>query len=98
MRRSAPARGRCCTCANSQQTRSVRVALVWRNFAHANRPHRSAGVHEVNMRKQSLRVLLAGLALTGVPVASFSFVSVGVSINIAPPELPVYVQPPCPEV
>jgi WXXGXW repeat (2 copies) len=50
------------------------------------------------MRKQSLRVLLAGLALTGVPVASFSFVSVGVSINIAPPELPVYVQPPCPEV
>jgi WXXGXW repeat (2 copies) len=49
-------------------------------------------------RLTSVRAALAGLALTALPMASFGFVSVGVSINIAPPALPVYVQPPCPAV
>jgi WXXGXW repeat (2 copies) len=50
------------------------------------------------MRKKSRLLILAGLALATMPVASFAFVTVGVSINIAPPALPVYVQPPCPTV
>ncbi len=39
--------------------------------------------------------LLAGMLLA-VPAVSFAQFSVGISINIAPPVLPVYVQPPCP--
>jgi len=55
------------------------------------------------MRKNPLRLasvsaVIAGLALTAVPIASFGFVSVGVSITVAPPALPVYVQPPCPGI
>lgn len=54
------------------------------------------------MAKSSLRntaqAALAGLALAALPMSSFAFVSVGVSITIAPPALPVYVQPPCPAV
>ncbi len=49
-------------------------------------------------RLSPTRAALAGLALAALPMASFAFVSVGVSINIAPPALPVYVQPPCPAV
>src|SRR5712675_1012798 len=44
------------------------------------------------------RAALAGLALATLPMASFAFVSVGISVNFAPPALPVYVQPPCPAV
>src|ERR1700733_8735238 len=44
------------------------------------------------------RAALAGLALAALPMASFAFVSVGVSITVAPPAIPVYVQPPCPAV
>jgi hypothetical protein len=44
------------------------------------------------------RAALVGLALAALPMASFAFVSVGISVNIAPPALPVYVQPPCPAV
>src|SRR5882724_697468 len=44
------------------------------------------------------RAALAGLALAALPMASFAFVSVGISVNFAPPALPVYVQPPCPAV
>jgi len=51
-----------------------------------------------SLRVTAPRALLAGLALAALPMASFAFVSVGVSINIAPPALPVYVQPPCPVV
>ncbi len=36
------------------------------------------------------------VSITGTPVASFAGVSVGVAITIAPPALPVYVQPLCP--
>src|ERR1700726_4162420 len=43
-----------------------------------------------------IRALLAALSLAALPVVSDAGVFVGVSVNIAPPELPVYVQPPCP--
>src|SRR5580704_13769957 len=44
-----------------------------------------------------LPFLLATSALVVVPTATFAQVSVGVSITVAPPVLPVYVQPPIPE-
>jgi WXXGXW repeat (2 copies) len=61
------------------------------------------GRNEVTMRKNKLRLnpvraAIAGLVLTALPMASFAFVSVGISVNFAPPALPVYVQPPCPGV
>ena len=49
------------------------------------------------MRKTLLRLLATAL-LGGAPLASLAGVVVGVSINIAPPALPVYVQPPCPGI
>jgi hypothetical protein len=36
------------------------------------------------------------LALMLVPLAAMAQISVGISVNLAPPELPVYVQPPIP--
>src|ERR1700744_6527984 len=49
-------------------------------------------------RLTAARAAIAGLALAALPMSSFAFVSVGVSITVAPPALPVYVQPPCPAV
>ena len=49
------------------------------------------------MRNRFLRGLLPALALAALPALSSAGVFVGVSVNIAPPPLPVYVQPPCPE-
>ncbi len=43
-----------------------------------------------------IRTLVAALALAALPVVSQAGLFVGVSVNIAPPVLPVYVQPPCP--
>jgi YXWGXW repeat-containing protein len=43
-----------------------------------------------------IRTLVAVLALAALPVVSQAGLFVGVSVNIAPPVLPVYVQPPCP--
>ncbi len=43
-----------------------------------------------------IRTLVAVLALAALPVMSQAGLFVGVSVNIAPPLLPVYVQPPCP--
>jgi len=43
-----------------------------------------------------IRALIAALSLATLPVVSDAGVFVGVSVNIAPPELPVYVQPPPP--
>jgi hypothetical protein len=40
---------------------------------------------------------LAMAALMALPAVASAGVFVGVSVNIAPPPLPVYVQPPCPE-
>src|ERR1700733_3834557 len=42
------------------------------------------------------RTLTLIAILGALPCASFSQVSVGVSITVAPPELPVYEQPICP--
>ena len=33
-----------------------------------------------------------------LPMASHAGIFIGVSVGIAPPPLPVYVQPPCPEI
>ena len=42
------------------------------------------------------RKLLFAVVLCLLPAASFAQVSIGVSIRVAPPALPVYTQPPCP--
>lgn len=46
--------------------------------------------------RSPLRGLIAALLLSALPLASNAAVFVGVSVGIAPPALPVYVQPPCP--
>lgn len=43
------------------------------------------------------RALIATLTLAILPIVSQAGVFIGVSVGIAPPALPVYVQPPCPE-
>ena len=49
------------------------------------------------MRNRFLRGLIPALALAALPAVSSAGLFVGVSVNIAPPPLPIYVQPPCPE-
>ena len=46
---------------------------------------------------RSIRNLTLIALLTALPCASFSQISVGVAITMAPPELPVYEQPLCPQ-
>ena len=48
------------------------------------------------MRNRLIRGFVPALVLAMLPVASFAGVAIGVSINIAPPPLPVYVQPVAP--
>jgi hypothetical protein len=51
------------------------------------------------MRTQWLRSLIPALSLAALPVfptVSHAGIAVGISVNIAPPVLPVYVQPPLP--
>ena len=48
------------------------------------------------MLNRLVRSFVPALVLATLPVASFAGVAVGVSINIAPPPLPVYVQPVAP--
>jgi len=43
-----------------------------------------------------IHALVAALSLAVVPVIAQAGLFVGVSVNIAPPVLPLYVQPPCP--
>ena len=45
----------------------------------------------------SVRSLLFALVLLAISAASSAQIGVGISIRIAPPELPVYEQPICPE-
>jgi len=45
---------------------------------------------------RSIRYILIAIALLAAPAASFAQVSVGISVNVAPPEIPVYEQPICP--
>ena len=49
------------------------------------------------MNKFNFKALLPVVMLLCAPLASHASLSVGVSIDIAPPELPIYVQPPIPE-
>jgi YXWGXW repeat-containing protein len=49
------------------------------------------------MRNRFLRGLIPALLLAAMPALSSAGLFVGVSVNIAPPPLPVYVQPACPE-
>jgi len=49
------------------------------------------------MSNRFLRGLIPALVLAALPAVSPAGVFVGVSVNIAPPPLPVYEQPPCPE-
>jgi WXXGXW repeat (2 copies) len=48
------------------------------------------------MKIQTIRTLLLALFLCATPLASFGQIAVGISVHVAPPALPVYVQPPCP--
>jgi YXWGXW repeat-containing protein len=50
---------------------------------------------QIRMRSRYFLFLIALLFL--VPAASYAQISVGVSIHIGPPALPVYTQPPCPQ-
>ena len=45
----------------------------------------------------SIRSLLFALVLLAISAASSAQIRVGISIRIAPPELPIYEQPICPE-
>src|ERR1700730_5374944 len=55
------------------------------------------GSEEGDHRMRNLiRGLIAAVSLATLPVVSDAGVFVGVSVNIAPPELPIYVQPLCP--
>jgi len=47
------------------------------------------------VRAKSMRVMLFALFLCSIPASSWA--GVFISVNFAPPVLPVYVQPPCPE-
>jgi hypothetical protein len=44
-----------------------------------------------------LRKTLLAVAMVALPAASYAQFSIGISINVEPPALPVYVQPPCPQ-
>jgi hypothetical protein len=43
-----------------------------------------------------VRILLIALVMLAIPAVSFAQISVGVSVRIGPPALPVYAQPVCP--
>ncbi len=45
---------------------------------------------------KAIIVFLIALMIQAAPQVSFGGVSVGISVSIGPPPLPVYVQPPCP--
>lgn len=49
------------------------------------------------MRIRLLRGLAPALVLAALPAISSAALFVGVSVNLVPPALPVYVQPPCPQ-
>ena len=49
------------------------------------------------MRNRLIGGLIPALVLAALPAISSAGVFIGVSVNLAPPPLPVYVQPPCPE-
>jgi len=50
------------------------------------------------MRKISIRLMLFALAMLVMSGTAHAQVRVGVAITVAPPVLPVYEQPICPEI
>src|ERR1700691_458601 len=50
-----------------------------------------------NYMKIRIGLLLSSLLLSAIPLASMAQIGVGISVNVAPPELPVYEQPAIPE-
>jgi hypothetical protein len=48
------------------------------------------------MRLSPIRSIIPALLICLLPMAANAGVFVGISVNVAPPPLPVYVQPPCP--
>jgi len=73
------------------------VFQVIRLFGAINWQRKKPFGEDAFMRKLiSIRTLLLGLVVSLVPTASFAQVSVGVSIRVGPPVLPVYEQPFCP--
>jgi hypothetical protein len=64
---------------------------------------RSIGImRRFRMNTLSMRLFVVALltgALVSIPATSFAQISIGIgiSVNIEPPALPVYVQPPCPQ-
>jgi hypothetical protein len=50
------------------------------------------------MQNRFIGGILAMLLLAALPAAAFAQLAVGVSVNVAPPPLPVYTQPACPAV
>ncbi|MGH9617235.1 MAG: YXWGXW repeat-containing protein [Acidobacteriaceae bacterium] len=48
------------------------------------------------MKTYKLRNAFIALVLCAIPTAAFSQIAVGISVRVAPPVLPVYVQPRCP--
>src|SRR5271167_2121049 len=58
---------------------------------------RAMGMEKTMYSKNYVNRFIAAISLLMlVPMLSMAQVSVGISVNIAPPELPVYVQPPIP--
>src|SRR6516162_5776090 len=51
---------------------------------------------EEAVMRNLVRSLIAALPLLALPLVTQAALFVGVSVNLAPPALPVYVQPPCP--
>src|ERR1700761_7713380 len=54
------------------------------------------GIEEVHMRSPRLLALIPALMLCAAPLVSQAQVGLSVTVNLAPPPLPVYVQPPLP--
>src|SRR6266851_2796004 len=87
MKMESMAQGRCfkqhnAGCAAAQASKGKRVRQL---------------AEDSEMRKLiSVRVTLLALVCMLLGSTSFAQISVGVSIRVGPPALPVYVQPPCP--
>ena len=64
------------------------------NWSSTNAPNEVTPMHKVSIFLCSALVILVILT---VPVSSHAQVSVGISVRIGPPALPVYAQPICPE-
>src|SRR5271163_222844 len=78
----------------------VRRALYIDSHVYIHPARNSAAIHVFRRRKMRLKnwthSIVAALALLALPAFSMAQ-SLSVSVNVAPPELPVYEQPPIPE-